>query len=92
MMNKKILVVGGAGYIGSHMLLLLKQEGYSAVVLDNLSHGHPESVGNVELIVGDIANTQLLVNIFSSSNFSAVMHFASLIEVAESVIRPDLYY
>ena len=90
--NRQILVVGGAGYIGSHMLLLLKQIGFKPVVLDNLSKGHREAVLDVELIVGDCSDTKLLTEIFTSRSISAVMHFASLIEVAESVANPGLYY
>ncbi len=77
-MPTNILVVGGAGYIGSHMLLLLKQIGYSPIVLDNLSTGSREAVLDAELIEGDLANTQLLSEIFATRSINAVMHFASL--------------
>lgn len=87
-----ILVVGGAGYVGSHMLLTLRQTGYVPIVLDNLSKGHREAVGDVELIVGDIADTDLLKQLFAQHQFTAVMHFASLIEVSESVKFPAKYY
>tara|TARA_R110000868_G_scaffold318690_1_gene579406 strand:- start:1582 stop:2565 length:984 start_codon:yes stop_codon:yes gene_type:complete len=87
-----ILVVGGAGYIGSHMLLLLKQVGYKPIVLDNLSSGHRDAVLDAELIEGDLADKKLLKEIFSTRDISAVMHFASHIDVAESVSRPQRYY
>jgi UDP-glucose 4-epimerase len=87
-----ILVVGGAGYIGSHMVLALQQAGYHVVVLDNLSKGYRDAVLNAELIVGDMGDKQLLTTLFSSRRFSAVMHFASFIEVGESVQFPAKYY
>jgi UDP-glucose 4-epimerase len=92
MPTNPILVVGGAGYIGSHMLLILKQIGYTPIVFDNLSHGHRDAVLDVELIEGDLSDKTLLTEIFSTRNIGAVMHFASLIEVAESVAKPQLYY
>ena len=87
-----ILVVGGAGYIGSHMVMSLCRAGYQPVVLDNLSNGHRNAVLDAELIVGDMADTDLLNQLFSTRKFAAVMHFAALIEIAESVQRPALYY
>lgn len=92
MPTNTVLVVGGAGYIGSHMLLLLKQAGMTPLVLDNLSRGHREAVRDVELIVADCADEKILTEIFTTRNITAVMHFASLIEVAESVQKPGLYY
>jgi UDP-glucose 4-epimerase len=90
--SKYILVVGGAGYIGSHMVLNLQRAGYVPVVLDNLSKGHRDAVIGAELIVGDIADTEILKQLFTKYQFSAVMHFASFIEVAESVKFPAKYY
>jgi UDP-glucose 4-epimerase len=92
MHTKTILVVGGAGYIGSHMVLCLRRAGYQPVVVDNLHKGHREAVLGAELIVGDIADTDFLADVFSRYQFSAVMHFASLIEVGESVKFPARYY
>lgn len=90
--SPKVLVVGGAGYIGSHMILLLSRAGYQPVVLDNLSRGHQEAVLGAELIIGDMADKALLTQVFAEHSFAAVMHFASLIEVAESVASPLKYY
>lgn len=96
-MNKKatILVTGGAGYIGSHAVLALKNAGYEVVVLDNLSYGHPEIVRDVlkvELIVGDTCDRPFLDNLFATREIAAVMHFAAYIAVGESVQEPAKYY
>lgn len=91
-MSKFILVIGGAGYIGSHMVLALQQAGYAPIILDNLSTGHRHSIMNAKFIHGDMQNTELLNQIFSTYSFSAIMHFASFIEVAESIKTPIKYY
>lgn len=90
--NHRILVVGGAGYIGSHMVLSLRQAGYETVVLDNLSKGHRDAVHDAELIQADIADARVLHELFTQREFAAVMHFASFIEVGESVRLPIKYY
>lgn len=90
-----ILVTGGAGYIGSHAVLALKEKGYRVVILDNLVYGHQdlvESLNDVELIKGDINNYTLLTNIFETRNISAVLHFAAYAYVGESVQEPQKYY
>ena len=89
-----ILVTGGAGYIGSHAVLALKNAGYQVIVLDNLSYGHRELIEplQVKLIVGDISDSALLDEIFSNHNIEAVMHFAAFIAVGESVSDPAKYY
>ncbi len=90
-----ILVTGGAGYIGSHTVLALKQKGYHVIVFDNLSNGHREvveSVLNVPLIVGDIRNKSLLEQTFQLYDISAVVHFAADAYVGESVTNPAKYY
>jgi UDP-glucose 4-epimerase len=87
-----ILVVGAAGFIGSHMVLALQEAGYHALGLDNLATGHRESVLNAALIIGDMADPECLDRLFSQYNIIAVMHFASYIEVAESVQAPLKYY
>jgi UDP-glucose 4-epimerase len=89
---KEILVIGGAGYIGSHMVKLLRQCGYAVVVLDDLSGGFSNAVLDAKLVVGSIADTSLLDQVFASHHFAAVMHFASFIQVAESVTAPGRYY
>jgi UDP-glucose 4-epimerase len=90
-----ILVTGGAGYIGSHVVLLLIQKGYEVLVLDNLVTGHRdviESVLRVPLIIGDVGNKQLLQTIFSEHQIDAVLHFAAYAYVGESVANPAIYY
>jgi UDP-glucose 4-epimerase len=88
----KILVTGGAGYIGSHMADLLVQHGYEVVVLDNLVTGFRDAVLNAELIIGDFGDSKLLDDLFIKHKFDAVMHFAAFIEVEESVTKPAQYY
>lgn len=89
---QSILVVGGAGYIGSHMVKFLARTGHRVVVLDNLSTGHADAVRYGELIVGDMADTALLDRLFHSHRFDAVMHFAAFSLVGESVDDPGKYY
>lgn len=88
----KILVVGGAGYIGSQMVLMLSDEGHHVVVLDDLSSGRPEAVVAGRLVEGSIQNSALLDHLFRDEKFDAVMHFASFIQVGESVQHPAKYY
>ncbi|MCU0932231.1 MAG: UDP-glucose 4-epimerase GalE [Serpentinimonas sp.] len=87
-----VLVVGGAGYIGSHMVWLLGQRGVNVVTLDDLSSGHADAVTSGRLERGDMADRALLDRIFSSQPVDAVMHFASFIQVGESVEQPARYY
>ena len=89
--SKSILVVGGAGFIGSHMVLALQEAGFQPVVLDNLSKGHRDAV-NVDFVHGDMADKDTLAALFKKYPIAAVMHFASFIEVAESVREPAKYY
>jgi UDP-glucose 4-epimerase len=88
----KILVVGGAGYIGSHMAKMLSKSGHHVVTLDNLSTGYRDAVKYGEFVEGDIADSSILDQVFSSTRFDGVMHFASYIEVGESVIDPGKYF
>jgi UDP-glucose 4-epimerase len=88
----KILVVGGAGYIGSHMVQMLGRQGCEVTTLDNLSSGHRDAVLNGRFVHGDIADTALLTGLFAHCRFDAVMHFASFIQVGESVAQPARYY
>lgn len=97
MLNSKptILVVGGAGYIGSHVVLALKNAGYGVVILDNLVYGHKdlvEQILQVELVIGDIADRGLLDRLFETYDIAAVMHFAAYAYVGESVEEPAKYY
>ena len=88
-----ILVLGGAGYIGSHMLAYLQQQNINCVVIDNLSTGFRESVPvNVPFYEGDLADTSLLVDVFKEHSVTAVMHFAAFSQVGESVEKPHKYY
>lgn len=87
-----VLVVGGAGYIGSHMVWLLGQRGVRVITLDDLSSGHADAVLCGEFIRGDMADRVLLDRVFSQYRIDAVMHFASFIQVGESVQQPARYY
>lgn len=90
-----ILVTGGAGYIGSHAVLALKQAGYPVVVLDNLVYGHQELVSDilqVELICGDISDRSVVDKLLADYSIQAVMHFAAYAYVGESVTNPAKYY
>lgn len=92
---KKILVVGGAGYIGSHMVDMLAQQNYTVVVLDNLSTGYPDAIissRNVEFVNADLADVAALEQCFAANDFAAVMHFAAFMQVGESVLQPAKYY
>lgn len=91
-MSKKILVTGGAGYIGSHVVKQLGESGYDVVVYDNLSTGNKNAVLYGQLIVGDLEDHEKLNSIFESHQFDGVMHFAGSIIVPESVENPSKYY
>jgi len=88
----KILVTGGAGYIGSHVGALLGERGHEVVVYDNLSSGHDWAVLSGTLIRGDLQDRLLLQTVLNSGNFDAVMHFAAFVVVDESVREPLRYY
>jgi UDP-glucose 4-epimerase len=91
-MTHKILIAGGAGYIGSHMVKDLLAHGYEVLVLDNLSKGHADAVPHDHLVIGDIGDRDLLATLFTRHQIAAVMHFAAFIEVGESVREPEKYY
>ncbi len=100
MTAQKILVTGGAGYIGSHACVALLEAGYEVVVVDNLSNSSAESLARVKQITGkipafvqaDIRDKQALTDIFSAHTIYAVMHFAGLKAVGESCVQPMRYY
>jgi len=87
-----ILVIGGAGYIGSHMVLDLLRAGYPVVTLDDLSRGHRELVPGGDFVEGDLGNPAVLEQLFSQHPIKAVMHFAAHSQVGESVQQPLEYY
>jgi UDP-glucose 4-epimerase len=89
---KTILVVGGAGYIGSHMCKLLVKSGYKVVIFDNLSTGFRELAKYGELTVGDLKNKNEIENMFLKYDIFAVMHFSAFAYVGESVSNPQKYY
>jgi len=91
-MKKKYLVVGGAGYIGSHTCKALAKAGNEIVVYDNLSLGNSWAVGWGELIVGDLHDEAKLTQILTQGKFNAVLHFAANAYVGESVYQPLKYY
>lgn len=88
----KILVTGGAGYIGSHTVQALKEKGYEVVIYDNLSTGHKWATKDCELVIGDLADTQKLEQVFDNHKIDAVIHFAASSLVGESVSDPAKYY
>lgn len=91
-MKGDILVVGGAGYIGAQMVRRLAQASYRPVVLDDLSGGRRDAVGGARLVVADLGDTGALDALMQAFDFAAVMHFASFIQVGESVVAPAKYY
>jgi len=94
----KVLVTGGAGYIGGTVAGLLASRGHEAVVLDNLSHGRRDLLPEgVEFVEGELSDRGLLEDIFSSARgegnpFNGVLHFAALIEAGESMVRPETFF
>jgi len=92
--NQAILVVGGAGYIGSHTVRQLHAAGRKVVVLDNLVYGHADAIvdDDVVFIEGDLGDRAVLDRVFSEQDIGAVMHFAAFAYVGESVTAPSKYY
>jgi len=88
----KVLVVGGAGYIGSHMVKMLLDKGHGVVTLDNLVNGFEDAVTGGEFVLGDLNDPKGLDSLFKKHRFDGVMHFASHIQVGESVVDPGKYY
>ena len=91
-MAKNILIVGGAGYIGSHINKALTQIGYNTVVFDNFSTGHRDFVKWGKLIEGDMSDYNLLCRVLKDYEIDCVMHFAAFAYVGESVTNPRKYY
>lgn len=98
--NQHILVTGGAGFIGSHTVLVLLQAGYTVTVVDNLTNSHPEALERVRQLTGkpvtlyqvDVTDNSALSEVFSANQFDAVIHFAGLKSVGDSVSQPLHYY
>lgn len=96
----KVLVTGGCGYIGSHACVALHEAGHTPIVLDNFSNSHPRVATRIEQLTGsklsvyqgDILDRDMLATIFSEHQIDAVMHFAGLKAVGESVVKPLEYY
>jgi UDP-glucose 4-epimerase len=90
--KQRIFVTGGAGYIGSHVVKMLGEAGYEILVFDNLSSGNSWAVLHGELVVGDLADKEVLVKTLQRFKPDAIIHFAAFIEVAESVSNPLKYF
>ena len=91
-MNKGILVTGGAGYIGSHTVLQLRERGERVVVLDDLSTGFRQAVLDAPLVVGDVADSALVERVLREHEVDTVLHFAAALSVPESVRDPLKYF
>jgi UDP-glucose-4-epimerase GalE len=88
----KILVTGGAGYIGSHTVHLLNKRGFDVTVIDDLSRGHAHNVDHQKFFQVTLSDTNRLTQIFIDGAFDAVIHFAAYIAVGESTVEPELYF
>ena len=88
----RVFITGGAGYIGSHVVKMLGEKGYELLVYDNLSTGNSWAVLHGELVVGDLADKEKLIQILKDFKPDAIIHFAAFIEVAESVSKPLKYF
>ncbi len=87
-----VLLTGGAGYIGSHLVRALRRAGHECVVYDSLAKGHAAAVEGVELVVGDVADRERLTGVLRDRRIDLVVHLAAFIEAGESVARPDRYF
>lgn len=87
-----LLVIGGAGYVGSHAVRMLNRCGHCVWVYDNLSRGHRNAVPSGRLIEGELADQQRLIRVLKENRIEAVMHFAAYALVNESVVDPAIYY
>jgi UDP-glucose 4-epimerase len=88
----RVLVTGGAGYIGSHAVRLLRERGHAPLVLDTLEAGHRAAIGDAELVVGSVADEALLDRLFAAGAIDAVLHFAAYKAAGESMTQPDRYF
>ena len=89
----KVLVTGGAGYIGSHVVLNLLDKGYKVSIIDNLSTGHPSLIHpKADFIECNISDIKKIESLIKKNNFDAIMHFAGYIQVEESVKFPKKYF
>lgn len=91
-MDKRILVIGGAGYIGSHMVKMLDAAGYAVTTLDNLSTGHRDAVLAGDFVEGSLGDAEVVDRLFQDQHFDGVMHFAACSLVGESMAQPAKYY
>jgi len=89
---ERVLVTGGAGYIGAHTVKALSEAGYHVTVFDDLSRGHPEHIPGIPLIIGLMEDEDALRDVFASYEFDAVIHFAGESQAGESVLKPDKYF
>lgn len=89
---KNILVVGGAGYIGSHTVKQLSKSGYNCIIIDNLVYGHKEAIQASYFELVDLMDKNLLNEVFNKYHIDSVVHFAAFAYVGESVIEPKKYY
>jgi len=87
-----VLVTGGAGYIGSHTVRALRDQGHDVVVLDSLEYGHPEAVLGAPLVVGDVADRALVQRVIGEQAVDAVVHFAAYKAAGESMEVPERYF
>jgi UDP-glucose-4-epimerase GalE len=88
----RVLVTGGAGYVGSHAAKLLAESGHSVVVVDNLAEGHRAAVGKLPLVVADLLDRDSMIGLIKEHRIEAVMHFAAFAYVGVSVTEPAKYY
>jgi len=92
-MGMKVLISGGAGYIGATAVRLLLKHGHEVTALDNLSQGHREAVPEkARLVIADLSDRETLADLFRESKFDAVMHFAALALVGDSMKYPERYF
>jgi len=88
----KLLITGGAGYIGSITNWLLRKQGHETVIFDNMTNGHTEAIGDTKLIVGDLRNKEDISAVFKNEAFDGVIHFAALALAGESMEKPAEYF